>query len=158
QRRAAALAMGGPAKLAKRAEQGQRNARERGDLLFDAGSFTETGLFATSPVDADRDITPTDRQGTGTGDITGRPPPGIAHHFTVKGASSSSVSNKKMQHMKELSARSGMPLVYLAESTGVRMPDIMGGTGMGAGNDRTRFLRRRESPWASAVFGYSFGS
>jgi methylmalonyl-CoA decarboxylase subunit alpha len=158
QRRAAALAMGGPAKLAKRAAQGQLNARERVDLLFDAGSFTESGLFATSPVDADRDITPTDGKVTGTGDITGRRAAVIAYDFTVKGASSSSVSNKKMQHMKELSARSGMPLVYLAESTGVRMPDIMGGTGMGAGNDRTRFLRRRESPWASAVFGYSFGS
>ena len=40
--------------------------------------------------------------------------------------------------MKDLSVRCGMPLVYLAESTGVRMPDVMGGTGMGAGIVRGR--------------------
>ena len=157
-RRAAALAMGGPRKLEKRAAAGQLNARERVGLLFDEGSFTETGLFATSPVDADKDTTPADGKVTGTGDVEGRRAAVIAYDFTVKGASSSSVSNKKMQHMKELAARAGMPLVYLSESTGVRMPDIMGGTGMGQGNDRNRFLRCRESPWASAVFGYSFGS
>jgi acetyl-CoA carboxylase carboxyltransferase component len=157
-RSGAALAMGGPKKLEKRAALGQLNARERVGLLFDAGSFTETGLFATSPNDADSDVTPADGKVTGTGDIVGRRTAVIAYDFTVKGASSSSVSNKKMQHMKDISARCGMPLVYLAESTGVRMPDVMGGVGMGVANDRTRFLRRRENPWASAVFGYSFGS
>lgn len=154
----AALAMGGPAKLAKRAASGVLNARQRVDALFDAGSFRESGLFATSPVEADKDITPADGKVTGTGDVDGRRAAVIAYDFTVKGASSSSVSNKKMGHMKELAARSGMPLVFLAESTGVRMPDVMGGIGMGQANDRARFLRRRESPWASAVFGYAFGS
>lgn len=157
ERTSAALAMGGPAKLRKRSEAGQLNARERVDRLFDQGTFSEYGLFATSPVDADKDVTPGDGKVTGTGDVEGRRVAVIAYDFTVKGASSSSVSNKKMQHMKDLAAR-GMPLVYLAESTGVRMPDVMGGTGMGQANDRTRFLRRRESPWAAATFGYAFGS
>src|SRR5699024_10145909 len=66
--------------------------------------------------------------------------------------------NKKMHHMKELGARNGMPVVYLAESTGVRMPDIMGAAVMGSGDDSRRFLRRRESPWVTASFGHSFGS
>jgi acetyl-CoA carboxylase carboxyltransferase component len=158
ERSAAALAMGGPQKLRKRAALGQLSARERVALLFDPGTLRETGLFATSPVDADKDVTPADGKVTGTGDIDGRRAAVIAYDFTVKGASSSSVSNKKMQHMKDISARGGMPLVYLAESTGVRMPDVMGGIGMGVGNDKTRFLRRRESPWASAVLGYGFGS
>jgi acetyl-CoA carboxylase carboxyltransferase component len=158
QRRAAALAMGGADKLAKRAADGHLNARERVTALFDGGTFAESGLFATSPVDADRHSTPADGKVTGTGVIDGRRAAVIAYDFTVKGASSSSTSNKKMQHMKDLSARCGMPLVYLAESTGVRMPDVMGGTGMGQANDRTRFLRKRETPWASAAFGYAFGS
>lgn len=157
-RRDAALAMGGAEKLKKRADAGELNARERVDLLFDERSFAESGLFATSPVDADKDRTPADGKVTGTGDIDGRRAATIAYDFTVKGASSSSVSNKKMQHMKGLAARTGMPLVYLAESTGVRMPDVMGGAGLGAADDRDRFLRRRESPWVSAVFGHAFGS
>ena len=157
-RRAAALAMGGPRKLEKRAEAGQLNARERVDRLFDPESFRESGLFATSHLEADKDVTPADGKVTGTGDVDGRRAAVISYDFTVKGASSGQVSNKKMQHMKDLATRCGMPLVYLAESTGVRMPDIMGGTGMGSGNERTRFLRKRESPWASAVFGYAFGS
>lgn len=158
ERRDAALAMGGPKKLKQRVDAGRLNARERVALLFDVGTFRESGLFATSAVPADHHRTPADGKITGTGDIAGRPAAVIAYDFTVKGASSSSVSNKKMQHMKDLALRTGVPAVYLAESTGVRMPDVMGGMGMGGGNDRTRFLRRRENPWASAVFGYSFGS
>lgn len=158
ERRAAALAMGGEAKLAKRRAAGQLNARERVDLLMDPGTFAEIGLFATSPIDADKDTTPADGKVTGTGEVDGRRAGVVAYDFTVKGASSSSVSNKKMAHMKELAARCGMPLVFLTESTGVRMPDVMGGTGMGAPNEKDRFRRRRESPWATAVFGYAFGS
>ncbi|MGH3437342.1 MAG: acyl-CoA carboxylase subunit beta [Sciscionella sp.] len=158
QRRDAALAMGGAEKLHKRAAAGELNARERVGLLFDKGTFAESGLFATSPVAADKDTTPADGKVTGTGEIDGRLAVAIAYDFTVKGASSGAVSNKKMQHMKDLAARTGMPLIYLAESTGVRMPDVMGGAGLGSANDRARFLRRRESPWVSAAFGYAFGS
>lgn len=158
ERRAHALGMGGERKLAARAERGELNARERVARLFDDDSFRETGLFATSNVDADQHVTPADGKVTGTGRVDGRRAGVIAYDFTVKGASSGAVSNKKMGHLKDLTARTGMPLVYLAESTGVRMPDVMGGTGLGNANDRTRFLRRRTNPWVSAAFGYSFGS
>ncbi|SEP37756.1 acyl-CoA carboxylase subunit beta [Amycolatopsis saalfeldensis] len=158
ERRAHALGMGGERKLTARAERGELNARERVARLFDDDSFRETGLFATSNVDADQHATPADGKVTGTGLVDGRRAGAIAYDFTVKGASSGAVSNKKMGHLKDLTARTGMPLVYLAESTGVRMPDVMGGTGLGNADDRARFLRRRTNPWASAVFGYSFGS
>lgn len=154
----AALAMGGERKLAKRAAEGRLNARERVGLLFDDDSFRELGLFAASLYEPDKHTTPADGKVTGTGDIDGRRASVIAYDFTVKGASSGSVSNKKMAHLKELSSRVGMPLVYLCESTGVRMPDAMGGVGMGQAQGKTRFLRTRVAPWASAAFGYSFGS
>lgn len=157
-REAAALAMGGPEKLARRAESGVLNARERVDLLFDSGSFVETGRYGTSNLAADRDFTPADGKICGFGAVEGRAAGVVAYDFTVKGASSSQTSNKKMQHIKEMGAERGMPVVFFCESTGVRMPDIMGGVGMGGMNDKTRFLRRRESPWVSAVFGYAFGS
>lgn len=157
-RKTAALAMGGPKKLEQRRAEGRLNARERIEVLLDPGTFRESGLFTTSAVDADRDKTPADGKVTGTGEVSGRRAAVIAYDFTVKGSSSSPVSNKKMSRFKELVVKSGMPLVYLAESTGVRMPDAMGGTGMGNSNSKTRFLRQRESPWASAAFGYCFGS
>jgi acetyl-CoA carboxylase carboxyltransferase component len=152
------LAMGGPEKLTKRREAGQLNARERINLLFDRGSFAEWGIHATSRMEADRHCTPADGKVCGVGTVDGRSAAVVSYDFSVKGASSSPVSNKKMQHMKDLAAHSGMPVVYLAESTGVRMPDIMGAVAMGSGDDSSRFLRRRETPWVSAVFGYAFGS
>ncbi|SDY16885.1 Acetyl-CoA carboxylase, carboxyltransferase component [Saccharopolyspora shandongensis] len=157
-RRTAALAMGGPKKLEQRRAEGRLNARERIELLLDKGTFRESGLFATSAVEADQAKTPADGKIIGSGQIDGRRASVIAYDFTVKGSSSSPVSNKKMSHFKELTAKVGMPLVYLSESTGVRMPDAMGGTGMGAANSKRRFLRQRQSPWASAAFGYCFGS
>lgn len=154
----AALAMGGSEKLRKRKESGLLNARERISALFDAATFKETGLFGTSNRPEDRDSTPADGKVCGFGDIAGRRAGVVAYDFTVKGASSSATSNKKMQHIKDVGRERGFPVIYLCESTGVRMPDIMGGVGMGGMSDKTRFLRNRESPWASAVFGYAFGS
>lgn len=153
-----AQAMGGPRKLDARREQGKLNVRERIDRLMDDGTFRESGVFVTSAVPADKDKTPADGKITGSGEINGRRSIVVGYDFTVKGSSSSPMSNKKMSHFKALSASTGTPLVYLNESTGIRMPDAMGGTGMGNANSRTRFLRKRESPWAAAAFGYCFGS
>ncbi|PQZ94747.1 methylmalonyl-CoA carboxyltransferase [Arthrobacter sp. MYb227] len=157
-RRTAALAMGGSRKLDARRAKGELNARERVALLLDPGTFRESGLFITSAVVADHDKTPADGKIAGSGEINGRRAAVVAYDFTVKGSSSSPVSNKKMSHFKALSANNGTPLIYLSESTGVRMPDAMGGTGMGSANSKTRFLRKREAPWVSAAFGYCFGS
>ena len=50
--------------------------------------------------------------------------------------------------------------VFLGESSGARMPDHMGSRGMGAllGNDGAQYQRLRETPWASATLGPSYGS
>lgn len=153
-----ATAMGGAEKLRQRKEAGVLNARERVALLFDESTFQETGLFGTSNRPEDRHSTPADGKVCGFGNIAGRRAGVVAYDFTVKGASSSATSNKKMQHIKDVGRERGLPVVYLCESTGVRMPDIMGGVGMGGMSDKTRFLRNRETPWVSAVFGYAFGS
>jgi acetyl-CoA carboxylase carboxyltransferase component len=158
ERVARARRMGGERKLRARADKGILNVEERVERLCDPGTFRESGLFTTSQRPQDRDTTPRDGKMTGFGQVDGRWISVVAYDFTVKGASSDPVSNKKMQHMKDVATGSGIPIVYLGESTGVRMPDIMGGAGMATLSDRRRFLRRRETPWASAVFGYSFGS
>jgi len=156
-RRAKAMAMGGPEKLEKRRNSDVLNARERIDRLFDADSFRESGLFGVSYIKEMRDQTPTDGKVCGFGEIGGRPAGVVAYDFTVKGSSSSATSNKKMAHIKAMGAKRGFPVVFMSESTGVRMPDIMG-EGMGNTNEGPRFLRRREAPWVSCVLGYAFGS
>ncbi|NUZ04695.1 acyl-CoA carboxylase subunit beta [Piscinibacter koreensis] len=160
-REAAALAMGGAAKLARRKEKGVLNARERIAYLCDAGSFIESGLFGTSSSNwSDQDKTPADGKIAGFGRIDARDVGLVVNDFTVMGASSSTTNGRKIGHMKEVATRRGLPLVFLGESSGARLPDTMGSRGMGAllGNDATQYQRTRETPWASATLGYSYGS
>lgn len=156
-----ALGMGGPEKLARRREQGLLNARERVDYILDKDSFLEVGLLGTSSVvPEDRDKTPADGKVSGYGNLDGRPVGIVSNDFTVKGASSSLTNMKKIGHVKRVATERGMPLIFLGESSGARMPDNMGSKGMGAllGNDPSQYVRFRETPWASAVLGPCYGS
>lgn len=160
QRRQRALAMGGPERLAKRRASGVLNARERIEYLFDPDSFIESGLFATSAYSADRDKSPADGKITGYGEIAGRMAAAVANDFTVMGASSSATNMKKIGHMKRAAVSRGLPLVFLGESSGARLPDNMGARGMGSllALDPQQYLRARESPWVSAALGLCYGS
>ncbi|MDP2707792.1 MAG: carboxyl transferase domain-containing protein, partial [Burkholderiales bacterium] len=160
-RRARALAMGGPEKLAKRKQAGQLNARERIACLVDPESFIESGLFGTSGVYPEQaEETPGDGKLAGYARINGRDVAVVVNDFTVKGASTSATNSKKIGHMKRTATERGMPLVIVGESTGARLPDAMGSRGMGLllGNDNTQFRRTRETPLATAVIGPAFGS
>lgn len=151
--------MGGPVALEKRRLSGALNARERLELLFDKGTFSETGLFATSIREQDRDRTPADGKITGFGKIEGRLAAAVANDFTVLGASSSTINSRKIAYTKEIATQNGMPIVFLGESSGGRIPDSMGARGMGASSlDPTQYMRTRETPWVSGVLGSCFGS
>ena len=156
-RGARARAMGGADKLAKRRQAGTLNVRERIDYLLDAGTFRESGLFGMSYLPEMRESTPCDGKVTGFGKLEGRRVGVIGYDFTVKGSSSSYTNNRKMAHVKDTGGKRGFPVIFLGESTGVRMPDIMG-EGMGMNFEGNRFLRTRESPWAAAILGNAFGS
>ncbi len=158
-RKSKALGMGGAEKLAKRKAEGHLNARERLDRLLDAESFHESGLYATSHRADARERTPADGKIAGFGRLDGRPVAIVSNDFTVMGASSSVVNGKKIRHVREVASRSGMPLIFLGESTGARMPDRMGAEGRAIlGQDPHEYRRLRESPWASALLGPCYGS
>jgi acetyl-CoA carboxylase carboxyltransferase component len=158
-RKAKALGMGGPDKLAKRAAQGVLDARSRLDLLLDAGSFVESGLFATSFRAEDRERTPADGKVAGFGRIDGREVGVVSNDFTVLGASSSQINGKKIKHVKDIANAKGLPMVFLGESAGARIPDRMGSAGRAIlGQDPTEYQRIRTSPWVSAQLGACFGS
>nr|MBF0686131.1 methylmalonyl-CoA carboxyltransferase [Pseudomonas sp.] len=158
QRRAKALSMGGPRKLAARAEEGILNARERIDVLVDAGTFLENGLFATSIRPEMRAHSPADGKISGVGRIDGREVAVVSNDFTVMGASSSSINTAKVGYIKKVATSRGLPMVFLGESTGARMPDVMGAAGVGSGDRPTQYRRMRETPWVSAVLGHCYGS
>lgn len=158
ERRARARAMGGEQKLQARREAGLLNARERVDHLIDPGTFVETGQLASSADKELRGRTPADGKIAGFGRVDGRMVAVVSNDFTVLGASSSHVNSKKMRHIQDLATRNGMPIVFFGESTGARMPEIMGAAGIGAGQTRYRYRRMRETPWASAVLGPCYGS
>jgi acetyl-CoA carboxylase carboxyltransferase component len=157
-RRLKALGMGGPEKLAARRAEGLLNARERVDLLFDPGSFFESGMYAVSNRPEDRESTPADGKVAGFGRIDGREAAIVSNDFTVKGASSANINIKKLKHMKQTARRRGIPIVFLGESTGARMPDVMGAGSIGSKDDPTEYLRMRETPWVAAILGHCYGS
>ena len=159
-RRQQALAMGGPERLAKRKAAGVMNARERIDYLFDPGTFIESGLFARSAYPGDAERSPADGKIAGFGEIRGRTAAVVANDFTVMGASSAATNMKKIGQMKRAAVGRGMPLVFLGESSGARLPDNMGARGMGSllAQDPQQYLRARESPWVSAALGLCYGS
>jgi acetyl-CoA carboxylase carboxyltransferase component len=160
-RRTAALAMGGADRLARRRANNLLDARERLGKLLDPDTFIESGLFGTSSSRLeDRDRSPADGKIAGFGRIDGRDVAVVANDFTVMGASSSSTNGRKIAHVKRVATQRGLPLVFLGESSGARMPDHMGSRGMGSllGNDPTQYVRQRETPWASATLGLSYGS
>ena len=125
EKNAEALAMGGVEKLAERKAQGVLNARERIDYLVDSGSFAESGRHARSIRPEVRHKTPADSKVAGFARIDGREVAIVSNDFTVLGASSSVVNMKKIRHVKHAACRYGMPLVFLGESSGARMPDRM---------------------------------
>ena len=159
EKNAEALAMGGAEKLAQRKAQGVLNARERIDRLVDPGSFTESGRHARSIRPEVRHKTPADGKVAGFARIDGREVAIVSNDFTVLRASSSVVNMKKIRHVKQAACRYGMPLVFLGESSGARMPDRMGASGRAIlAQDPTEYQRLRESPFVSALLGQCYGS
>lgn len=149
--------MGSPKRLAERKAAGILNARERVALLVDSGSFVEAGLFATSVRPDARDNTPGDGVVSGFGKIAARMVGVNAADFTTLGSSSAEVHGKKQYYVRETCRKNGMPMVSLMECAGGRIPDIMGAAGIGRAGEGARYTHTRETPWASAVLGLTYG-
>lgn len=158
-KRQKALAMGGEKKLAAYKAAGKLNARERVDYLLDDGTWQEIGLFAYSDQPNVAERAPCDGKVAGFGKIDGRPVGVVCNDLTVLGASSGNVNGKKIGYIKRMTCRRGIPVVFLSEAGGARMPDYMGARGMVAmAQDPTQYQRLREAPWASCLLGPCYGS
>lgn len=159
ERTQAAAGMGGKDRLAKLRERNRLNARERIDYILDQDSFFESGMFATSARPEDRNNSPADGKVCGFGRIDNREVAIVSHDITVKGASSSTTNIRKVGHIRRTARANGLPVVLLNESSGARIPDTMGAIGVGnTGQDPEQYIRIRDTPYASAVLGPSFGT
>ncbi len=156
-------AMGGKDKIESRHAEGKYTARERIDRLLDPDTFFEVGRFAHSDMPGMEDKTPADSKITGYGKISGRRVAVSANDFTVLAATSSRVAGRKEGELKSYAAQKGIPMIYLGEAGGARMPDIMGSKGLasfgGGGFDSylKTMSRVRQSPMITAIFGECYG-
>jgi len=155
--------MGGREKIGRQHARGRLSARERIEGLLDPGSFMEVGMFNHSDVPGMEDKTPADSKIGGYGKIDGRQVVLVANDFSVLAATSSRVAARKEGELKELATHYGLPVIYLGEAGGARMPDIMGSRGLasfgGGGFDTylKALSRVRQTPMVTAVMGECYG-
>jgi len=130
--------------------RGAMTARERVDYLVDTGSFAELGSLAWG---ADRNIADSAGDGIviGRAYIDARPVVVVAYDFTVNGASMGRVNDEKFARARQISLRSGIPLVMLIEGGGARITERMGSTTI-RGHERFSDLGLL-SGWAPIVTG-----
>ena len=128
-RRAIARGMGGEDAVARQHAAGKLAVRERLDLLFDAGTFTEIGVHAThagiSP-DMVGKTTPADGVVTGFGKVDGRFASVIAYDFTVMAGSMGKTAEIKCNRAREIAYTKRFPMIWLIDSAGARIQEAIG--------------------------------
>ncbi len=112
---------GGPDKIERQHKQGKLTARERIDLLFDRGSYSqEIGLLVA--YDQYDGGAPSAGVVTVVGHVNGREVVVVANDATVKAGSWWPETIKKILRAQEIAMRSRLPIIYLVDSAGVNLP------------------------------------
>jgi propionyl-CoA carboxylase beta chain len=115
---------GGAERIRAQHERGKLSARERLDLLLDAGSFVELDRFVThrtAGLESQRFLG--DGVVTGYGTVHGRPVYVFSQDFTVFGGSLSEAHAEKIVKILDLALRNGAPVIGLNDSGGARIQE-----------------------------------
>jgi acetyl-CoA carboxylase carboxyltransferase component len=157
ERRARARLGGGPDRIARQHEQDKLTARERIDLLLDAGTFTELGIHAGIHFSVrgleDREA-PADGVITGYGRVDGRLVAVAAYDFTVMAGSMGTTGEMKVGRLRELALTKRMPFVWLLDSAGARIQEAVGSLFAGSGAlFREEVLASGVIPQVAALMG-----
>ncbi|GAB2788068.1 acyl-CoA carboxylase subunit beta [Rhabdobacter roseus] len=121
-----ALQGGGAKRIDAQHQKGKLTARERLDLLLDAGSFEEIGKFVmhrSKDFGLDKEHYLGDGVVTGYGTIGGRLVYVFAQDFTVFGGSLSETHAEKICKMMDLALKNGAPVIGLNDSGGARIQE-----------------------------------
>jgi acetyl-CoA carboxylase carboxyltransferase component len=159
-RRAEALAMGGAERIERHEASGRLTARDRVAMLVDPGSFREIGLHALPEIRRDAP-SPGDAIITGLARVHGRRVGVVAIDATVLAGTTAPVNMRKQNRVAEWAGRKGLPLIFLSDNDGGRLPDLLGWRFSGVPFDFTTFLQSPAGspaiPRITAVLGPSFG-
>jgi acetyl-CoA carboxylase carboxyltransferase component len=137
ERRAQARLGGGEERIARQHEQEKLTARERLDLLLDAGTFTEMGLHAGihySVRGLEGKDAPADGVITGYGKVDGRMVAVCAYDFTVMAGSMGMTGEMKVARLRDLALTKRIPFVWLLDSAGARIQEAVGSLFAGSGH------------------------
>jgi len=155
-RREQALAGGGPERIAKQHAKGCLTARERLELLLDAGSFVEIGTHVTHRSVAfgmDRKRITGDGVVAGWGTVDGRVIYCFAQDFTVFGGTMSEANGRKICAIMDLALDNGAPVVGLNDSGGARIQEGVASLGAYADVFLRNTLASGVVPQISAIMG-----
>src|SRR5688500_4857621 len=147
---------GGEERLRRQRDAGKLTARERIDLLFDAGSFEELDAFVTHRCRdfgmADQ-VVPGDGVVCGFGRIHARLAFAFAQDFTVFGGSLSETNAAKIVKIMDLAVKMGAPIIGLNDSGGARIQEGVVSLGGYADIFLRNTLASGVVPQISAVMG-----
>ncbi len=147
---------GGPERLARQHEKGKLSARERLDLLLDAGSFVELDRFVEhrcTDFGLEERRIPGDGVVTGYGTIDGRTVFVFSQDFTVFGGSLSEAHAEKICKVMDLALKTGAPVVGLNDSGGARIQEGVASLGGYAEIFLRNTLASGVVPQISAILG-----
>jgi len=125
-RHAEALRPSSEERVRRQHKAGKRTARERLELLLDAGSFMEVDKFVvhqSHDFDMAEQRFPGDGVVTGAGRIHDRPVFVYAQDFTVFGGSLSETHARKICKIMDLAMKTGAPIIGLNDSGGARIQE-----------------------------------
>src|SRR6266436_3100626 len=156
QKRAEAALGGGAERIAAQHEKGKMTARERLDVLLDAGTFVELDRFVTHRS-TDFGLADEKYLGdgvvTGYGRIDGRLVYVFSQDFTVFGGSLSETHAEKICKVMDLALKNGAPVIGLNDSGGARIQEGVASLGGYADIFLRNTLASGVVPQISAILG-----
>ncbi|KAB2962633.1 MAG: methylmalonyl-CoA carboxyltransferase [Thermoanaerobaculia bacterium] len=155
-RLAASRAGGGTERIERQHREGKLSARERIELLLDAGSFVEIDALVVHrcrDFGMEEQQIPGDGVITGYGTIDGRLVYLFAQDFTVFGGSLSETNARKICKTMDLAVEGGAPVIGLNDSGGARIQEGVASLGGYADIFLRNTLASGVVPQISAILG-----
>src|SRR5437870_9804545 len=147
---------GGAERIAAQHDKGKMTARERLDVLLDAGTFVELARFVTHRS-TDFGLADEKYYGdgvvTGYGQIAGRLVYVFSQDFTVFGGSLSETHGAKICKVMDLALKNGAPVIGLNDSGGARIQEGVVSLGAYAEIFQRNVMASGVIPQISAVMG-----